>query len=335
MDSMPEINVSPSKSAAGSTTASFKAAGSLVAKKAERTKLVTVTLPRAYADLGKSVYKDDALRAGFAELFKGIDELLAQRKQINEAGKARPSGNGLADKARKAAADATDMAKSKAIDLQAFQAFAKLGEAVYQQHKDDAALADAIKPIAVAVSRRDQLDRDTASIQKDSKGHWLTPKRIAWGVGIFIGLGVLGSILDPDKKGGGGGGADGGGESSQRSEMSDKARKVIDSSKGLQIVESLGELDPEEVVRYAEMAVAFGEKGETFIGTTSENMLLLLMVPSAKWKTVAKKKGLSRQEYFFATNMIFIGMGDGYDPRDRSMHDARLMKVTGERLSDY
>ena len=211
MDSMPEINVSPSKSAAGSTAASFKAAGSLVAKKAERTKLVTVTLPRAYADLGKSVYKDDALRAGFAELFKGIDELLAQRKQIIEAGKARPSGNGLADKARKAAADATDMAKSKAIDLQAFQAFAKLGEEVYQQHKDDAGLADAIKPIAVAVSRRDQLDRDTATIQKDSKGHWLTPKRIAWGVGIFIGLGVLGSILDPDKKGGGGGGADGGG----------------------------------------------------------------------------------------------------------------------------
>jgi hypothetical protein len=336
MDSIPEINVSPSKSAAGSTTASLKAAGSLVAKKAERTKLVTVTLPRAYADLGKSIYKDDALRPEFAELFTGIDALLAQRKQINEAGKSRLSGNGLADKVRKAAAYATDMAKSKAIDLQAFQAFAKLGEAVYRrQHKDDATLTDAIKPIAVAVSRRDQLDRDTASIQKDSKGHWLTPKRITWGVGIFIGLGVLGLILDPDKKGGGGGGADGGGESSQKSEMSDKARKVIDSSKGLQIIESLGELDPEEVVRYAEMAVTFGEKGETFIGTTSENMLLLLMVPSAKWKMVAKKKGLSRQEYFFATNMIFIGMGDGYDPRDRSMHDARLMKVTGERLSDY
>lgn len=331
MDSMPEINASPSKSAAGSTTTFFRAAGSLLAKKAERTKLVTVTLPRAYADLGKSVYKDDALRAGFAELFRGIDELLTQRKQINDAGKARSAGSGLADKARKAAADATDLARSKAIDFQSFQAFAKLGEAVFQQHKDDAGLANTIKPIAVAAGRRDQLDRETASIQRDSKGHWLTPKRIAWGVGIFIGLGVLGSILGPDKKGGGGGG--GGGESSPRSEMSDKAREVINSSKGLQIVESLGELSPKEVMQYAQMVGSYAEDGKTFVGTPAENMLLLLMVPSAKWKTVAKKKGLSRQEYFSATNIIF--MGSGYDLRDRSMHDVHLIELTGERLSDY
>lgn len=229
MSSLPEINVGPSKSAAGSTSASLKAAGSLVAKKAERTKLVTVTLPRAYADFGKSVYKKDALRDGFAELFTSIDELLAQRKQINEAGKARPAGNGLADKARKAAADATDLARSKAIDLQAFQAFAKLGEAVYLQHKDDADFTDAIKPIAVAVARREQLDRETASIQKESKGHWLTPKRIAWGLGIFVALGTIGAILDPDKGGGGGGGGsdgDGGRPTSQAS-GTDHAHSVL------------------------------------------------------------------------------------------------------------
>lgn len=214
--------VGTANATAKKATASLKSAGSLIAKKAEQTKIVTVTLPRAYAELGKVVYKDGTRREQFADLFTAIEDLLARRKQVHEEALARPAGSGLAEKAMKVAADAAALARTKAIDLETYQAFARLGEAVYEQHGSDAGSAEVVEPITAAVARRDQLAGEiseivsvAASTGKDAGGKtsWLKVGGVA-----FLCLAVIASCIDNDggggkkgKGGGGGGGSDDGG----------------------------------------------------------------------------------------------------------------------------
>jgi hypothetical protein len=191
--------VTTATASAKKATASLKSAGNRIALKAERTKLVTVTLPSAYAVLGKAVYKDGTRRDEFADLFKATADLLARRSQIDEEAKARPMGSGLADKAKKVASDAAALARMKAIDLEAYQALARLGEAVYEKHGGDAGATDLVEPITRAITRRDQLDRDMKEMvpaaAKAAAGHqqyygWLKFVGIA-----FLCLAVLGPCL--------------------------------------------------------------------------------------------------------------------------------------------
>lgn len=193
MDSSPEQSES---STASRATALLKAAGGLVVKRAERTKLVTITLPRAYGELGKAVHKEDRLRQQFAELFQNLDALLAERQKIADQATARPTAETLAEKAKRATSDAAALAKSKAIDVQAFQAFVKLGEAVYQRLGEAAGPAQLVGPVVQAISRRDQLDQEVAAINEKSKGRWVTPKRIVLGAGIVIGLALVARFFD-------------------------------------------------------------------------------------------------------------------------------------------
>jgi hypothetical protein len=195
MDAMPEINPEAAKATAQKATATLKSAGSLVLKKAERTKLVTVTLPRLYVELGKAVYKDGSRRQDFAELFKTADDLLAQRQQIRKAAMSRHSGNSIAEKAKKIAADAGDVAKAKALDLKSFQVFTKLGEIAYEKHGHDSGPTHLVAPIANAAAKRDQLDRDVVEISAESKGEWLTPKRVVWAGIACIGFALLAAIV--------------------------------------------------------------------------------------------------------------------------------------------
>jgi hypothetical protein len=209
MEAMPEINLDTAKKSAKQAVSALKSAGSLVAKKAEETKIVTATLPRAYGELGKVIYKNSSRRREFQDLFRVVDGLLADRMRIKEEAESRPTAGTLADKAKHMASDATAIVKTKAIDLQAFQVFVKLGEESFQRLGEDAGPAEVIKPIVSAVARRDQLLAEMSSLQQKSKGEWLTPKRIAWTVGIALGLAVLGNLVGDNGKEKGSGGASG------------------------------------------------------------------------------------------------------------------------------
>ena len=116
MKFQPANNWNTVQTTAQKASVALKAAGMRIAKNAERTTIVAVTLPRAYAELGRAVYENASLREGSAGLYEAIDALLAERRRIEDGG-ARSSGSTLADKAKKAAADAADLAKMKAIDI--------------------------------------------------------------------------------------------------------------------------------------------------------------------------------------------------------------------------
>lgn len=177
MNSLPTPHPSGGQDAVQKVSGSLKAAGSLIAKQAERTKIVTVTLPRAYAELGKAVYKSSGRRSDFPELFQAIDDLFAERQKIKERAAARPKATTLADKAKRVAADAAGLATTKALDLRALQALAKLGEAIYCQPGADSGHADLIAGIAKMIACRDELDSEIAATNTGVKESWLKTKR--------------------------------------------------------------------------------------------------------------------------------------------------------------
>jgi hypothetical protein len=160
-----------------------------------------MTIPRAYAELGKSVYKDVGKRGGFTSLFEQLDKLLAERKKINDDAKARPSASTFTDKAKQVAAEATDLAKTKAIDLKVYQAFASLGESAYTQLLEKAGPTEVVGPLANAIARREVLDKETAGIENSAKGQWITPRRLVIGGGVLLGVMVL-AMISPDERGG-------------------------------------------------------------------------------------------------------------------------------------
>lgn len=175
--------------------ASLKSAGSLIAKQAERTTLVTVTLPRAYAELGKASLKDSHRRDEFKELAQSVSALVAERKKTHDEVQARSAGTTMAEKAKKAVADAASLARTKAIDLKVYQALARLGQAVYEKYGDESGPVELTGPIAKAIARREQLDQETANINERAKGKWFTPKRIVWGGGALIVCLLIGSAV--------------------------------------------------------------------------------------------------------------------------------------------
>jgi len=117
--------------------------------------------------------------------------------------------------------------------------------------------------------------------------------------------------------------------------FSAEQKKAIQADINLRIADSLGELEPEEADSFLEMKKGFESDGKQFVGTTSENTFFLLLMKPSQWKKAAKKKGLTREQYFHATNLIFVTTIPGYGLGNRDVHDAKLFEITGEHLSNY
>ena len=194
-----------------SLAATGKAAGQLIAKQTERTKLLKVSLPSAYQELGRHVYNADLHRTEFAEQYPPIDTLVAEKQALE----AQPKGAGMADKA-KAAARA---AQVQTVKMRINHALATLGEAVYEQHGEQSGPEELIRPIANHRSRLATLNADIRLLSQAQKGQLLTPKRLAIGAVAAASLLVLlmvywaGSAVVGGRSGGGffgGGGTVGG-----------------------------------------------------------------------------------------------------------------------------
>jgi hypothetical protein len=102
---------------------------------------------------------------------------------------------------------------------------------------------------------------------------------------------------------------------------------AIKTNKILSAVYALGELTPEE----------YENSVGTLKGTKTDYSLMLALVPSSKWFTLAKKVGLSRSEFQSATHFLFSTLfaNKGYDPSTLQNHAYMLKEATGKTLSDY
>ena len=169
----------------------LKSARTLVALQAERTALVTLTLPQAYAALGKAVYPGRQFHADFPELYAEMDRLSEEQSRLSESqGHAASSSGSLAGRAQQMLSNAKDAATATTLSVQVQRAATKLGEAVFGKHGGSSGDPAIVKPIADHVARLSRLDSEIASVSKSLKAdgnHFLGKKRlllIAGGVGL-------------------------------------------------------------------------------------------------------------------------------------------------------
>ena len=139
---------------------SLKSAGTLVALQAERTKLVQITLPNAYVELGKVIFRDGSRRPEFENLFAELDRLDAEKKKVKSGAEGRPASQSFGDRAKSLYAGAKDIAVTKTLDLRLRSVAITLGEAVYAKHGMNAGEHSLVRPIADALERVAKVDAD-------------------------------------------------------------------------------------------------------------------------------------------------------------------------------
>ena len=155
-----------------------KAAAQLVAKQAERTKLVNVNLPAAYQSLGRHIHGTGNYRDEFPDVYQKIEGLL---KDITTHSAAAPRAEGFAAKANAAVKATTDMAHVQTLKLKVNHALADLGKAAFEKCREKSGPAEVVQPIIALHARIKKLDAEIGQLSQPQPGQLFSPKRIAIG----------------------------------------------------------------------------------------------------------------------------------------------------------
>jgi hypothetical protein len=184
------------KDSARQVSANFKAAGQLVQKQTQRTKIATVDLPRAQVSLGKYVYGLDDSKTKYASECQAIDGLREKLDALATASQERPSREGIAAKAQGFLKNAGDLAQRKLIENQLASALARLGEAASARPVPGG--EPFLKAVDELKARLAELDGEiTALSQMSPAGSWLTPKRIVLGTSMLAAVLVAAFVFRP------------------------------------------------------------------------------------------------------------------------------------------
>lgn len=195
------------KAGAADLAATAKAAAQLTARQAERTKINQVTLPQAYAELGRQVHAAGNFRQELDPLFQKLDKTLSEIRNLQAGGQVAPTNQGLADKAKAAALAAKDAAHAKGLQLMMVTDFRELGKAVYEKYGEQSGAPETIRPVQDALARIATLDSEIAKLSETKSGKWITPKRFAIAAAIILVVGVISASSNSGKRSSGGSGA--------------------------------------------------------------------------------------------------------------------------------
>lgn len=177
----PAENAQPDQSNTDGIGNRLKSAGLLAAKQAQRTKIVTLTLPAIHKSLGRHLYGAKRYRDEFVNFYREFDQLSAEMNAIKGHAGGRLAGAGLAAKAKSAAAATKDMAQMKTLEMRVSHVFGRFGAAVYDKHGIESGPPEVVQPVSEARLQLATLDAEIEDLLKSNAGHFLTPKRIAIG----------------------------------------------------------------------------------------------------------------------------------------------------------
>ncbi len=181
---------SKAKGFAASLAKRGKAAAQLVAKQAERTKLVNVSLPAVYQALGRHIHGEGRFRDEFPEIHKQIDGLLAEIAKLQTQAANAPKAEGLSAKAKALANTTKDIAQTQAVKLKLNHAFAELGKAVFEKHGNESGPEAVVRPLLAYRARVEKLDSEIKGLSQSQPGQIVTPKRLAIG-GVCVAAAVV------------------------------------------------------------------------------------------------------------------------------------------------
>lgn len=156
------------KATSSSVRGALKSASALIGLQAERTKLVNLTLPHAYAALGTALYSDRRYASDFPDLYGELDRLSDEQRRLTES-KRHASASSLGERAQKIVGSAKDFAVAGTMSFQLQRLVAKLGEAAFVKYGNDAGEPTQVSPIADGVVRLAALDAELSSTSTSLK----------------------------------------------------------------------------------------------------------------------------------------------------------------------
>jgi hypothetical protein len=201
-DKKPKAGNSTDKTRVRQATSALKAhaqtAGRLAKLTAEKTKIVTVSLPLAYAELGKHRYETRENEQEFSATFEELDAI-ASAITANSNATLVPQATSFADKAKKVASQGIQLANSQKLALQQKALFARLGKEAYAQQGGQAGPESLVQAIEPLVSRLAKLEMELAENVKKAGG-----KKRLWMIagGVVFALIILGGMFGEQDSGG-------------------------------------------------------------------------------------------------------------------------------------
>ena len=191
-----ETPVASPSSGVSSLMDKAKAATKAAALATEKTKLSTVTLPAAYAALGKDCFQAKRWDTDFPEAYKELADLVRQLQESKRKATETVSGTGLADKAKSVASKGVEFAKSQQLSLQINTALARLGKSAYEKHGDEAGPSDLVGPIKPLLVRLGELNTEVGQQVSKAGGK----KKLLWAGGVVLALMAFGAVLNQKEK---------------------------------------------------------------------------------------------------------------------------------------
>ncbi len=179
------------KAAKFSLLSTAKAAAQLAAKQAERTKLITITLPVAYLPLGRLCFASKDYEFEFSELHQQLDQVQTDIDALAAQRTNQPTANTLTEKAKSTANKTIQATQSQKLKMRHDSLLRKLGQAVYERYQAGSGSEKIVQPIQESLARLAALDADIAQLSVAGQGSWLTPKRLAIAVVVAASLFVL------------------------------------------------------------------------------------------------------------------------------------------------
>lgn len=205
-----------------------RSAGSLVTKQTTKAKLVNVTLPKAYRELGEEIYGKSEHRDEFPVLYSGIDEVNQTLSQLsNKSSEASPDetlsgrANALFDSAKRGV-------NRTIVEQRRSKLLGDLGRAAYEKYGASAGTNGPV--IKETLTQIELLGTETAELSKSSSdglAHavenplvvglslllcfplglflvwrhpvWSRNQKLVW-TGAWCGLMVVGAMLPDDKE---------------------------------------------------------------------------------------------------------------------------------------
>jgi len=151
-----------------------KAATKAAALATEKTKLSTVTLPAAYAALGKDCYQGKRWQSDFPDIYKELAELSRQLQESKRKATETVSGTGLADKAKSVASKGVEFAKGQQLSLQITSVLANLGKSAFDKYSLQAGPEPLTSDVGKHLSRLKELDQQVGQqVAKAGGKKWL------------------------------------------------------------------------------------------------------------------------------------------------------------------
>jgi hypothetical protein len=130
-----------------------KAAAIVVAKNTERRKITSITLPKAYAALGRDIHARNAYRDDFADVYLHLQAHYARVEQAEARLKERSKGNTLAEKAKLVGKVAKDKAEIQFSRLQIARLMTTLGESAFARHGNQSGPPEVVSHIEILIAR--------------------------------------------------------------------------------------------------------------------------------------------------------------------------------------